>query len=52
MPDPIITIEDLSKSYTIGHQGDQSDGLRHALEQAKGGPAAKPPELPQPSLAG
>jgi lipopolysaccharide transport system ATP-binding protein len=34
MPDPIITIEDLSKSYTIGHQGDQSDGLRHALEQA------------------
>ena len=34
MPDPIITIENLSKRYTLGHQGDQSDGLRHALERA------------------
>jgi len=34
MPDPIITIEDLSKRYMIGRQGDQPDGLRHALERA------------------
>jgi lipopolysaccharide transport system ATP-binding protein len=34
MPDPIITIEALSKRYMIGRQGGQSDGLRHALEHA------------------
>jgi homopolymeric O-antigen transport system ATP-binding protein len=34
MPDPIITIENLSKRYMIGHQGDRADGLRHAIEHA------------------
>jgi lipopolysaccharide transport system ATP-binding protein len=34
MPDPIITIENLSKRYIIAHRGDHRDGLRHALERA------------------
>jgi lipopolysaccharide transport system ATP-binding protein len=33
MIDPIITVENLSKRYVIGHQGPNGDGLRHALEQ-------------------
>jgi lipopolysaccharide transport system ATP-binding protein len=29
-----ITIENLGKRYTIGHQGARGDGLRHSIEQA------------------
>jgi len=32
MPDPAITIENLGKRYTIGHQRANVDGLRHAIE--------------------
>ncbi len=31
MSDTIITVENLSKCYLIGHQAAQGDGLRHAL---------------------
>jgi lipopolysaccharide transport system ATP-binding protein len=34
MPEPIVSIEHLSKRYVIGHQRDKHDGLRHALERA------------------
>jgi lipopolysaccharide transport system ATP-binding protein len=34
MPDPAITIENLGKRYTIGHQRAKGDGLRHAIEEA------------------
>ena len=34
MSDAIITVENLSKRYTIGHRSDQHDGLRHAVENA------------------
>lgn len=33
MSDPIITVENLSKSYLIGHQNVQGDGLRHVIEK-------------------
>jgi lipopolysaccharide transport system ATP-binding protein len=32
--DTVIKVENLSKRYTIRHQGDSRDGLRHALESA------------------
>ena len=31
MSEPIITVENLSKCYVIGHQASKDDGLRHAL---------------------
>ena len=34
MSDTVIKVENLSKRYTIRHQGDSRDGLRHALESA------------------
>jgi lipopolysaccharide transport system ATP-binding protein len=34
MSAPVITVENLSKRYVIGHQRDSSDGLRHAFENA------------------
>ncbi len=34
MPNHAITIENLSKRYTIGHQQAKDDGLRHTLENA------------------
>src|SRR5438309_171307 len=34
MSSPIISVENLSKRYIIGHQRDASDGLRHRLEDA------------------
>jgi lipopolysaccharide transport system ATP-binding protein len=32
--DTIITVENLSKRYVIGHQRSKKDGLRHAVEEA------------------
>jgi len=40
MPDPAITIENLGKRYTIGHQRANGDGLRHAIEGAIRAPVA------------
>jgi len=40
MPDPAITIENLGKRYTIGHQRANVDGLRHAIEGAIRNPLA------------
>lgn len=34
MSENIITVENLSKRYVIGHQRDASDGLRHRIEDA------------------
>ena len=34
MPNPAITIENLGKRYTIGHQRVNGDGMRHAIEGA------------------
>ena len=34
MSDSIITVENLSKRYVIGHQRGKDDGLRHAIEAA------------------
>src|SRR5258707_2232895 len=34
MSDTIITVENLSKKYIIGHQRGKDDGLRHAIERA------------------
>ena len=34
MSDSIITVENLSKRYVIGHQAAKGDGLRHAIERA------------------
>src|SRR5947209_2384927 len=34
MSDTIITVENLSKRYIIGHQRGKDDGLRHAIERA------------------
>ncbi len=34
MTESIVTIENLSKRYVIGHQRANDDGLRHALEEA------------------
>ena len=33
MSDPIITVENLSKRYLIGHQRSKDDGLRHVLQE-------------------
>jgi lipopolysaccharide transport system ATP-binding protein len=35
-----ITIENLGKQYTLGHQRDRSDGMRHAIEGAIRAPLA------------
>ena len=40
MPDPAITIENLGKRYTIGHQRANGDGMRHAIEGAMRAPLA------------
>jgi lipopolysaccharide transport system ATP-binding protein len=40
MSDPAITIENLGKRYTIGHQRTEGDGLRHAIEDAMRAPLA------------
>lgn len=40
MPDLAITIENLGKRYTIGHQQGRSDGMRHAIEGAIRAPLA------------
>ena len=40
MPDPAVTIENLGKRYTLGHQRAKSDGLRHAIESAMRSPLA------------
>ena len=40
MPDPSITIENLGKRYTIGHQRANGDGMRHAIEGAIRAPLA------------
>jgi lipopolysaccharide transport system ATP-binding protein len=37
--EPIITVENLSKRYVLGHQVGQPDGLRHALEEMIMAPA-------------
>lgn len=34
MSDTVISVENLSKRYIIGHQRDQRDGLRHRVEDA------------------
>ena len=34
MSDTVITVENLSKSYVIGHQRSNDDGLRHVLQDA------------------
>ena len=38
MSDPILTVENLSKRYTLGHR--RSDGLRHSIEAACRNPLA------------
>jgi len=40
MPDSAITIENLSKRFSIDHQRPQSDGLRHVIEDAIRAPMA------------
>lgn len=40
MSDPVITIENLGKRYTIGHSRTDSEGLRHAIEGAMRAPVA------------
>lgn len=37
---PVITIENLGKRYTIGHQRSRDDGMRHAIEGAIRAPLA------------
>jgi lipopolysaccharide transport system ATP-binding protein len=34
MSDPVISVENLSKRYIIGHQRSKDDGLRHLIEDA------------------
>ena len=34
MPHPAITVENLGKRYTLGHQLAKGDGMRHAIESA------------------
>jgi lipopolysaccharide transport system ATP-binding protein len=41
MTHPSITIENLGKRYTIGHQRANGDGIRHALEGALRDPLAR-----------
>ena len=36
MSEPAITIENLGKRYTIGHQRAKGDGMRHSIESAIG----------------
>jgi lipopolysaccharide transport system ATP-binding protein len=38
MSNPAITIENLGKRYTVGHQRANGDGLRHAIENAMRSP--------------
>ena len=38
MSQPIITVENLSKRYLLGHQTARDEGLRHALERIVSGP--------------
>ena len=40
MSNPVISIENLSKRYTIGHQRAKGDGMRHAIEGAMRTPLA------------
>jgi homopolymeric O-antigen transport system ATP-binding protein len=40
MIDTVITVESLSKRYTIGHQRPKSDGMRHVIEDALRAPFA------------
>jgi lipopolysaccharide transport system ATP-binding protein len=40
MTGPVISIENLSKRYTIGHQRASGDGMRHAIEGALRAPLA------------
>jgi lipopolysaccharide transport system ATP-binding protein len=40
MSDPVITIENLSKRYIIGHQHTRNEGLRHVIEDAMRSPLA------------
>src|SRR5208282_3021523 len=40
MSDPVITVEELSKRYIIGHQRARGDGLRHTIERAARHPLA------------
>jgi lipopolysaccharide transport system ATP-binding protein len=40
MPNPAITVENLGKRYTIGHQRANGDGMRHAIEGAMREPLA------------
>jgi lipopolysaccharide transport system ATP-binding protein len=40
MPDLAISIENLGKRYTIGHQRARNDGMRHAIEGAIRAPLA------------
>jgi lipopolysaccharide transport system ATP-binding protein len=40
MPTPIITVENLGKRYSIGHQRLKGDGLRHTIEEAVRHPLA------------
>jgi lipopolysaccharide transport system ATP-binding protein len=40
MPQPVITIENLAKRYTVGHRRCKDDGLRHAIESAVRAPLA------------
>ena len=40
MPNPAITIENLGKRYTIGHQRANGDGMRHAIEGVMCAPLA------------
>ena len=40
MSNPAISIENLSKRYTIGHQRANGDGMRHAIESAMRAPLA------------
>jgi lipopolysaccharide transport system ATP-binding protein len=40
MPNPAITIENLSKRYTIDHRRAEGDALRHAVERALRSPIA------------
>jgi lipopolysaccharide transport system ATP-binding protein len=34
MSDPVISIDNISKRYTIGHRQGAGDGLRHAIDEA------------------
>ncbi|MDB6022890.1 MAG: transporter ATP-binding protein [Pedosphaera sp.] len=38
MSQPVITIENLSKRYTLAHRNPNADGLRHMLQQGAGAP--------------